>query len=60
MKLMEYVVSKEDTPIQTVMTHQHHTNSTLLQTVKDFKISFQSETKQRKKHNGSEHKRKKV
>jgi len=28
------------------MTHRHHTNKTLLQTVKNFKKSFQNETKQ--------------
>jgi hypothetical protein len=37
--------SKEDPLIQIVRTHRHHTNSTLLQTVKNFKKYFQSETK---------------
>jgi hypothetical protein len=44
MKLMKYVESKEDLLIQIVRTHQHHTKSTLLQTVNNFKKSFQSET----------------
>jgi hypothetical protein len=42
MKLMECVESKEDPLIQIVRTHQHHTNSTLLQKVKNFKKCFQS------------------
>jgi hypothetical protein len=45
MKLKEYVESKEDPLIQIVRTHQHHAKSTLLQTVKDFKKSFQIVTK---------------
>jgi hypothetical protein len=44
--LVEYVESKEDLPIQIVRTHQHNTNSVLLQTANKFKKSFQSETKQ--------------
>jgi len=44
-KLTEYVESKEDPLIQIVRTHQHHTNSTLLQTVKNFKKYYQSVTK---------------
>jgi hypothetical protein len=39
MKLMAYVESKEDPMIQIVRTHQHHTNSTLLHTIKTFKKS---------------------
>jgi hypothetical protein len=46
MKLVEYVESKADPLIQVVRTHQHHTNSTLLQIVEDFKNYFQSGTKQ--------------
>jgi hypothetical protein len=44
-KLVEYVESKEDPLIQ-IMTHQHNTNSALLQTANKFQKSFQSETKQ--------------
>jgi hypothetical protein len=44
--LVEYVESKEDPLIQIVRTHQHNTNSALLQTANKFKQSFQSETKQ--------------
>jgi hypothetical protein len=44
--LVEYVESKEDPLIQTVRTHQHNTNSALLQTANKFKKSFQNETKQ--------------
>jgi hypothetical protein len=44
MKLIEYVESKEDPLIQIVRTHQRHTNSTLLRTVKNFKRSFHRET----------------
>jgi hypothetical protein len=43
---VEYVESKEDLLIQIVRTHQHNTNSALLQTANKFKYSFQSETKQ--------------
>jgi hypothetical protein len=43
--LVEYVESKEDLLIQIVRTHQHNTNSALLQTAKQFEKSFQSETK---------------
>jgi hypothetical protein len=46
MKFMEYVESKGDAVIKIVRTHQHDTNSTLLETVKNFKKSFQSDTKQ--------------
>jgi hypothetical protein len=44
--LVEYVENKEDPLIQIVRTHQHNTNSALLQTANKFKKSFQSETKQ--------------
>jgi hypothetical protein len=44
--LVEYVESKEDPLIQIVRTHQHNTNSALLQTANKFKKSFQSETEQ--------------
>jgi hypothetical protein len=46
--LVEYVGNKEDPLIQIVRTHQHNTNSALLQTANKFKKSFQSETKQLK------------
>jgi hypothetical protein len=46
MKLMECVESKEDPLIQIVRTHQHYTNSTLIQTVGYLKKYFQSGTKQ--------------
>jgi hypothetical protein len=46
LNLMEYVESKEDPMIQIVRTHQHNTNSALLQTANKFKKSFQTETKQ--------------
>jgi hypothetical protein len=55
-KLMEYAESKEDPMIQIVRMHQHNTNSALLQTANKFKKSFQSERKQIKKHDSSEHK----
>jgi len=45
-KVMGYVGNKEDPPIQIVRTHQHHTNPTLLQTVKNFKKSVKTEVKQ--------------
>jgi hypothetical protein len=44
--LVEYAESKEDPLIQIVRTHQHNTNSALLQTANKFKKSFQSETEQ--------------
>jgi hypothetical protein len=49
LNLMEYVASKEDPLIQIVRTHQHNTNSALLQTANKFRKSFQYETKQIKK-----------
>jgi hypothetical protein len=54
---MEYVESK-DPLIQVVRTHQHHTSSTLLQIVKNFKKAFQVEIKHHKIHNSSENNRK--
>jgi hypothetical protein len=44
--LVEYVENEEDPLIQIVRTHQHNTNSALLQRANKFKNSFQSETKQ--------------
>jgi hypothetical protein len=43
---VEYVESKKDPLIQNVRTHQHNTNSTILQMAIKFKKSFKSETKQ--------------
>jgi hypothetical protein len=37
LNLVEYVESKEDPLIQNVTTHQHNTNSALLQTANKFK-----------------------
>jgi hypothetical protein len=58
LNLVEYVESKEDQLIQIVRTHQHNTNSALLQTANKFKKTFQSETKQIKKYKNSEFKKK--
>jgi chromosome segregation and condensation protein ScpB len=46
LNLVEYVESKEDPLILIVRTHQHNTNSALLQTTNKFKKYFQCETKQ--------------
>jgi hypothetical protein len=46
LNLVKYVENKEDPLIQIVRTHQHNTNSALLQTTNKFENSFQSETKQ--------------
>jgi hypothetical protein len=46
LNLVEYVEIKEDPLIQILRTHQHNTNSALLQTANKFNKSFQSETKQ--------------
>jgi hypothetical protein len=43
---VEYVEIKEDPLIQIARTHQHNTNSALLQTANKFNKFFQSETKQ--------------
>jgi len=48
MKLMEFGQSKEDPLIQIVRTHQHHTDSTLLEIVQKFTKPFQHETKKEK------------
>ena len=42
---MEYVDRKEDTLIQVVRTHQHNTNSAVLQTARYLKAEVQRETK---------------
>jgi hypothetical protein len=41
LNLVEYVENKEGPLIQIVRTHQHNTNSALLQTANKFKKSFQ-------------------
>jgi hypothetical protein len=46
LNFVKYVESTEDPPIQIVRTHEHNTNSALLQTANKFKKSFQSKTKQ--------------
>jgi len=40
-KLVEYVDKKEDPLIQVVRTHQHNTNSAVLETVRCLKIEVQ-------------------
>ena len=44
-KLMEYADRKEDPLIQEVRTHQHNTNSAVLQTARCLKAEVQRETK---------------
>jgi len=44
-KLVEYVDRKEDALIQVVRTHQHNTNSAVLQTARCFKTEVQKETR---------------
>jgi hypothetical protein len=58
LNLVECVENKEDSLIQIVRTHQHNTNSALLQTANKFKKSFQNEANQLKEYNNSEYKRK--
>ena len=43
-KLAEYVDRKEDPLIQVVRTHQHNTDSAVLQTAKCLKTEVQKET----------------
>ena len=43
-KLMEYVDMKEDPLIQVVRTHQHNTDSAVLQTARCFMAEVQRET----------------
>jgi len=43
---LEYVERKEDSLVEIVRMHNHNTNLTLLQAVRNFKKSFQSEKKQ--------------
>ena len=44
-KLMEYVNRKEDPLIQVVRTHQHNTDSAVLQTARYLKAEVQREIK---------------
>ena len=44
-KLMEYVDRKEDLLIQVVRTHQHNTDSSVLQTARCLKTEVQKEIK---------------
>jgi hypothetical protein len=46
LKLMEYAESKDDPMVQAVRTHVPNMHSTLLQTVNNFKKSFQRQSKQ--------------
>ena len=48
-KLAEYVDRKEDTLIQVVRTHQHNTDSAVLQTDRCLKTEVQKETRKMKK-----------
>jgi len=47
-KLLEYVDRKKDPLIQVVRTHQHNTNSAVLQTARYFKTEVQRETRKMK------------
>ena len=47
-KLVEYVDKKEDPLIQVVRTHQHNTNSAVLETARCLKIEVQRETRKMK------------
>jgi len=46
--LMEYVDKKEDPLIQVVRTHQHNTDSAVLQTARCLKTEVQKETRKMK------------
>ena len=59
-KLVEYVDRKEDPLIQVVRTHQHNTDSAVLQTARHLKTEVQTEIRKMKnegQHSG-ENKRK--
>jgi len=45
---VEYVDRKEDPLIQVVITHQHNTNSAVLQTARCLKTEVQKETRKMK------------
>ena len=47
-KLVEYVDRKEDPLIQVVRTHQHNTDSAVLQTIRCLKTEIQKETRKMK------------
>ena len=47
-KLVEYVDKKEDPLIQIVRTHQHNTNSAVLETARCLKTDVQRETRKMK------------
>jgi len=47
-KVVEYVDRKEDPPIQAVRTHQHNTDSAVLQTARCLKTEVQRETRKMK------------
>ena len=47
-KLVEYVEKKEDPLIQVVRTHQHNTDSAVLETARCLKIEVQRETRKMK------------
>ena len=47
-KLVEHVDTKEDPLIQVVKTHQHNTNSAVLQTARCLKTDVQKETRKMK------------
>ena len=47
-KLVEYVDRKEDPLKQVVSTHQHNTNSAVLQTARCLKTEVQKETRKRR------------
>ena len=47
-KLVEYVDGKEDPLIQVVRTHQHNTDSAVLQTARCLKTEVQKETRKMK------------
>ena len=48
-KLVEYLDRKEDTLIQVVRTHQHNTDSAVLQKARYLKTEVQRETKKKMK-----------
>jgi len=57
-KLVEYVDRKEDPLIQVVRTHQHNTDSAVLQTARYLKTEVQRETKKNEGEHSGENKRK--
>ena len=52
-KLVEYVERKEDPLIQVVRTHQHNTNSAVLETARCLKTEVQRETRKMKNSVGT-------